>query len=133
MVLLIGVLCTFWLPTASSRKAHVNAAMENPLFLLLKTLVVIFIIYKLGWFAKNYYHARRSGLPVHVVPAFTKSTLWLVLAPMLQPHLEKYLPSLIYDQIDVAIHGWEFRRKRWYHDRLGAIFAVASPDEFTIW
>ncbi|KAJ5975789.1 hypothetical protein N7481_009496 [Penicillium waksmanii] len=107
--------------------------MEYPLFLLFKTLVIIFVIYKLGWFAKNYYHARRSGLPVHVVPVFTKSTLWLVLAPMLQPHLEKYLPSWIYDQIDVAIHGWEFRRKRWYHDRLGAIFAVATPDEFTIW
>jgi hypothetical protein len=56
-------------------------AMGLSIFILIKSLVVIFVIYKLGWFAKNYYHARRSGLPAHVIPAFTKSTVWLVLAP----------------------------------------------------
>ncbi|KAJ5676144.1 hypothetical protein N7462_009041 [Penicillium macrosclerotiorum] len=52
---------------------------------------------------------------------------------MLQPYLARYLPALIYDRIDVTIHGWEFRRRRWYHDRLGDIFALVTPDEFSVW
>lgn len=107
--------------------------MDLTLTLLLKTLAVAFIIYKLTWFATHYWHARCSAFPILVVPVFSKSTLWLVLASALQPYLEKYLPSFIYDRIDITIHGWKFRRKRWYHDRLGATFALVTPDEFTIW
>ncbi|KAJ5575017.1 hypothetical protein N7450_008916 [Penicillium hetheringtonii] len=107
--------------------------MEMTIFLLLKTLAVAFIVYKLGWFAIHYHHARRSGLPIYVVPVFSKSTLWLVLATALQPQLQKLLPEFLYDRIDVLIHGWEFRRGRWYHDRLGSTFVVVTPDEFTVW
>ncbi|KAJ5594125.1 uncharacterized protein N7459_000333 [Penicillium hispanicum] len=107
--------------------------MAPSIFAIAGTLAAIHFVYKLFCFGRNYLHARRADFPVFVVPAFTRSALWMVLAPALQPQLEKYLPTWLLLRFDVAIHGWEFRRKRWYHERLGNIFILVTPDECSLW
>lgn len=96
-------------------------------------LLLLFFCYKLISFVRLYIHARRSGFPVYVSPVLSKSIPWMILGPLLQPQLEKYLPAWIYDRLDVVIHAFEFRRKRAFNDRLGNIFAVVSPDECSLW
>ncbi|RDW72334.1 uncharacterized protein DSM5745_07506 [Aspergillus mulundensis] len=56
----------------------------------------------------------------------------MVVTPMLQPHLQKYLPKRLYARIDLAIYGWEFRRKDEVHGRLGKTFALVTLDECTL-
>jgi hypothetical protein len=97
------------------------------------TLLVAFYIYKLFTFLRFYHHARRTGFPVFVSPIFSKSIPWMILGPALQPVYKKYLPGWIYDRLEVCAHGWEFRSKREYHDKLGDVFVVVTPDECSVW
>ncbi|KAL2860005.1 putative cytochrome P450 monooxygenase [Aspergillus pseudodeflectus] len=97
------------------------------------TLLVAFYIYKFFSFLRFYRHARQTGFPVFVSPVFSKSIPWMILGPALQPVYKKYLPHWIFDRLEVCAHGWEFRNKRAYHDRLGDVFILVTPDECSVW
>jgi hypothetical protein len=97
------------------------------------TLAVAYIIYKSLSFLRFYDIARRTGFPVFISPIFSKSIPWMILGPALQPTFQKCLPIWIYERLDIVTHGWEFRNKRAFHDRLGNVFCVATPDECNIW
>ena len=92
-----------------------------------------FFLYKLIYFIRFYIQARRSGFPVYVSPVPSRSILWMILAPIVVSHLEKYLPALIYERLDVATPGWEFRRKRELHERLGKVFVLVTIDSCSVW
>ncbi|KAL4882472.1 cytochrome P450 [Aspergillus karnatakaensis] len=102
-------------------------------FSILTTLSLAFTIYKLISFIRFYNHARQTGFPVYVTPILSKSIPWMILGPTLQPQFQKYLPNFIYERLEIVTHGWEFRNKRKYHDKLGDTFVVVSPDEVSIW
>lgn len=106
--------------------------MRFTFFSSVVTLLSVYFFYKSISFLRFYIHARRAGFPVYLSPVLSKSIPWLVLAPAFQPQLEKYLPSWIYERLDLFIHGWEFRRKREFHDRFGSVFAIVTPDECSI-
>jgi hypothetical protein len=97
------------------------------------TLLVAFYIYKLLCFLRFYRHARQTGFPLFVSPIFSKSIPWMILGPALQPVYKKYLPHWIFDRLEICAHGWEFRNKRAYHDRLGDVFVLVTPDECSVW
>ncbi|OAX83807.1 hypothetical protein ACJ72_01828 [Emergomyces africanus] len=97
------------------------------------TFGLAFFIYKLISLVRFYIHARRAGFPIIVSPVLSKSIPWMILGQQLQPWFKKYVPAWLNDRMDVVTHGWEFRRKRELHDRLGNIFTVVSPDECTLW
>ncbi|KAL2803109.1 putative cytochrome P450 monooxygenase [Aspergillus granulosus] len=97
------------------------------------TLLVAFYIYKLSSFLRFYSNAKRTGFPVFVSPIFSKSIAWMILGPALQPVYKKYLPQWIFDRLEICAHGWEFRNKRAYHDRLGDVFILVTPDECSVW
>ncbi|QSS51007.1 cytochrome P450 [Histoplasma capsulatum var. duboisii H88] len=97
------------------------------------TLSLSFFIYKLVSLVRHYIQARRSGLPIFISPVLSKSIPWMVLGPYLQPFFRKHLPALLYDRLDIVTHGWEYRRGREFHERLGNIFALVTPDECLIW
>ncbi|KAL5334268.1 putative cytochrome P450 monooxygenase [Aspergillus crustosus] len=107
--------------------------MVFSLLSIVTTLILAFTIYKSITFTRLYLAARRSGFPVFVTPVLSKSIPWMILGPALQPQFQKYLPTSIYERLDVVAHGWEFRNKRKYHDRLGNTFIVVSPDEASVW
>ncbi|KAL6236746.1 hypothetical protein BDW75DRAFT_249870 [Aspergillus navahoensis] len=100
---------------------------------VLATLALAFTIYKFLSFLRFYTHARRAGFPIFVSPVLSKSIPWMILGPALQPVYKKYLPTWIYERLDICAHGWEFRNKRAFHERLGNVFALVTPDECTIY
>ncbi|GLA07735.1 hypothetical protein AnigIFM60653_008974 [Aspergillus niger] len=51
----------------------------------------------------------------------------MILGPALQPVYKKYLPHWIFDRLEICAHGWEYRNKRAYHDRLGDVFVLSRP------
>ncbi|KAE8150733.1 cytochrome P450 monooxygenase [Aspergillus avenaceus] len=100
---------------------------------LLWTSGLLYLTYKCLSFLRFYIHARRTGFPVIVSPAFSRGVPWMIFAPMIVPRLKGLFPAWLFDRLDVAAHGWEFRRKRAFFDRWGEIFALATPDECTVW
>jgi hypothetical protein len=80
-----------------------------------------------------YIHGRRSGFLVFIAPFPTKNIIWMVITPMLQPLLKKYIPEPLYTRLDVAIYGWECRQKAEIHGRVGKMFVLVTLDECTLW
>ncbi|KAL2812206.1 cytochrome P450 monooxygenase [Aspergillus granulosus] len=97
------------------------------------TLVVAFYIYKLISFVRFYIQARQTGFPIYVSPVFSKSIPWMILGQPLQPVSKKYLPRWIFVRLEICTHGWEFRNKRAWHDQLGDVFVLVTPDECSIY
>ncbi|KAL5047695.1 hypothetical protein BDW71DRAFT_33861 [Aspergillus fruticulosus] len=96
------------------------------------TLALAFTIYKALSFLRFYTNARRTGFPVFVSPVFSKSIPWMILGPALQPVYKKYLPTWIFERLEICAHGWEFRNKRTFHERLGNVFVLVTPDECSL-
>ncbi|KAK2803229.1 hypothetical protein FQN50_007096 [Emmonsiellopsis sp. PD_5] len=97
------------------------------------TLALAYFIYKFLSLLKYRTIALRTGFPVVISPIFSKSIPWMILGQALLPTFKKHLPVWIYERLDIVTHGWEFRNKRAFHDRLGNVFCVATPDECCIW
>ncbi|KAL3441772.1 cytochrome P450 [Aspergillus insuetus] len=93
----------------------------------------LYISWKLISLTRFYINGRRSGFPVFIAPFPTKNILWMVITPMLQPLLEKYIPEPLYTRLDVAIYGWECRQKAEIHGRVGKTFVLVTLDECTLW
>ncbi|KAL2823942.1 putative cytochrome P450 monooxygenase [Aspergillus cavernicola] len=100
---------------------------------IVATLTIAYFIYKLISFTRFYLHARRAGFPIFISPVFSKSIPWMILGPALEPQFKKYLPVWIHERLDIPAHGWEYRNKRAFHDRLGDVFTVVTPDECSVW
>ena len=100
---------------------------------LLAALLTLFT----GWYfssvPRNYQLARKTGLPILVCPVNPANPLWLVLSSTFQPALARYLPSVIYDRIDVAIYGWEFRCRYTVNAKLGPAFILVTPARNEVW
>lgn len=65
---------------------------------------------------RNFFNARKSGLPYVFVPWDQNSFFWMVACVPLQPILQNNLPTWIYDRLSLTIYGYEFREKaRPYH------------------
>lgn len=107
--------------------------MDLNLTSIFLTLLLVYLISKSYSFIRNYVAAVRTGYPVYLSPVLSKSVVWMILGPALQPQFEKWLPEWIYERLDVSTHGWEFRHKNKLHARLGKVFVVVSPDENVIW
>ncbi|KAL4742578.1 cytochrome P450 [Aspergillus similis] len=107
--------------------------MKKPIKRTLATLALAFTIYKLLSFLRFYTHARRTGFPIFVSPVLSKSIPWMILGPALQPVYKQYLPNWIFERLEICAHGWEFRNKRAFHERLGNVFVLVTPDECSIY
>lgn len=98
----------------------------------IKLALGLWFLYKLFSFAKFYTHARRAGFPIYLSPILSKSIPWMIIGPTFEPQFRRYLPTWAFERLELTIHGWEFRVKRKWHDRLGNIFCIVSPDECTL-
>nr|OQO16771.1 hypothetical protein B0A51_14993 [Rachicladosporium sp. CCFEE 5018] len=72
-------------------------------------------------FLRNFYYARKSGVPVIILPWDQDNPLWIVISVPLRPVLQKVLPKVLFERIVLAIYGWEF------HDKLGPFEQYAAP------
>lgn len=73
--------------------------------------VVAYICYNLLTLFQNYQIAKKSGLPIVVLPIPYRSPLWLLLCRPLRPFFKAVLPEAAFDYLDIGIFGWEFRSR----------------------
>lgn len=60
---------------------------------------------------KNYVSARKTGLPIIILPINHYNPIWMILSVPMRPLFKKYLPTWIFEPIELATYGWEFRLK----------------------
>lgn len=53
--------------------------------------------------------------------------------PDSEPVLNKYLPPVVYDRINVAILGWETRCRYTFYAKLGLVFVLVTPALNEVW
>ena len=101
---------------------------------ILLALYSVWILSTLYHLFKNYLSARKTGLPIIIFPLNNYSLLWLVSSVPLRPLYEKYLPASIYERINLATYGWEFRVKDSIFDKYGHAFVTvtAGPNELSV-
>lgn len=117
-------------PAILHRAYHFSVAMDTV------ALIAALLTLWTGWylsFPRNYQLARKTGLPILISPVNPANPLWLVLSAMFQPALARYLPSVIYDRIKVAIYGWEFRCRYTVNTKLGPAFVLVTTARNEIW
>ncbi|KAJ5624107.1 hypothetical protein N7510_000416 [Penicillium lagena] len=107
--------------------------MELTIRYVSSLLVVVWVLHTLITFLRLYIIGRRTGFPVYIIPIQTRSVPWMFLNSVLRPYFEKYLPECIYERIDIASAGWEFRRKAEMHQRLGPAFVVVTLNQCALW
>jgi cytochrome P450 len=96
---------------------------------------VVWIIATLQAFYKNYSLARKTGLPLLLLPLSHYNPIWMILSvPLIRPLAEKILPEWIYEIVDVATYGWEFRRGWSIFEKYGPAFILvsASANELSV-
>ena len=76
---------------------------------------------------RNYLTARKTGLPILICPINNYNPLWMVSCIPLNPLYKRLLPSWIYEGIDVASYGFEFRVKSSIFQKYGPAFILATP------
>jgi hypothetical protein len=94
---------------------------------LLVGLLIFCVVRYVSALSRNYYLARRTGLPILVCPVNPGNLVWMVLSAKFQPALARYLPSIVYDHIEVAINGWQFRARYTVNAKLGPTFMLVTP------
>ena len=107
--------------------------MALSLLVVIATYIVGYTAYKSISLLKNYANARRSKFPIYISPIPSRSIAWMILGPALRPQYKKYLPTWLFDRLDIISHGWENHRKTEYHDKLGKTFVLVTPDECALW
>ncbi|KAK4936984.1 hypothetical protein LTR66_015264 [Elasticomyces elasticus] len=107
--------------------------MALSLLVVIATYVVGYTAYKSISFLRNYANARHSKFPIYISPIPSRSIAWMILGPALRPQYKKYLPTWLFDRLDIISHGWENHRKTEYHDKLGKTFVLVTPDECALW
>ncbi|OQO02239.1 hypothetical protein B0A48_11793 [Cryoendolithus antarcticus] len=91
---------------------------------ILGIVAVLLALCFLPWpyrFLRNLYYARKSGVPVIILPWDQDNPLWIVISVPLRPVLQKILPKVVFERIVLAIYGWEF------HDKLRPFEQYAAP------
>ncbi|KIW22830.1 uncharacterized protein PV07_11088 [Cladophialophora immunda] len=87
---------------------------------ILLTLYGLWVASTLWKLFKNYLSARKTGLPMVVFPLNNYHPIWMILSVPLRPLFEKLLPDWMYEPINLATYGFEFRSKT-------AVFAKRGP------
>ena len=71
------------------------------------TLVGLYVSTLVYYFVRNFYYARKIGLPFILLPFDPNNIVWLLIGVPLKPILKRLLPSAIWDRLAITIHGWQ--------------------------
>jgi hypothetical protein len=76
---------------------------------------------------RNYLSARKTGLPLVILPFNHYNPVWMILSvPIIRPLAEKLLPGWMYEPIDLSTYGWEFRLGYSIFEKYGPAFILVS-------
>jgi len=90
---------------------------------ILVTILLAAFIYRGVNLLRNYYAARKLGLPIFFSPVSWLDGWWPLLAPVLQPF--KFLPGCSW--IGYSSFGWMIEDRYKTHNRLGPAFVLVTP------
>src|ERR1700753_768488 len=102
------------------------------IILLLYAVWVLSTLYRLY---TNYLSARKTGLPMIFLPVNHYNPIWMILSvPIIRPLAEKLLPEWMYESVDLATYGWEFRRGYSIFEKYGPafIFVTGGANELSV-
>ena len=101
--------------------------------MVLSTVTALYVLSSVWTLVKHFLAARNSGFPSYLSPANPANPLWMILQVLIRPFFRKLLPAAAFERIDIAIHGWEFRRRHSTHAKYGATFMYATPGTVELW
>ncbi|KAK6503592.1 hypothetical protein TWF481_008605 [Arthrobotrys musiformis] len=77
---------------------------------LLTAVGIVLTLYLSYFYLKlfrNWKNARKTGLPIVLIPAAQDNPLWMVVCIPLRPLLKRFLPEDIFIRLGMTMHGWE--------------------------
>ncbi|KIW83245.1 hypothetical protein Z517_02490 [Fonsecaea pedrosoi CBS 271.37] len=101
---------------------------------ILATLYGLWVASTLWNLFKNYLSARKTRLPIIVFPLNNYHPIWMIVSVPLRPLFEKFLPDWMYEPINLATYGFEFRSKTAVFDKRGpaVILVTAGSNELSL-
>lgn len=99
------------------------------------SLWLVWVLSCLQRLYKNYVSARKTGLPIIILPINHYNPIWMVLSVPMRPLFEKYLPTWMFEPIELATYGWEFRLKEAIFDKYKTpafILVTAGANELSL-
>lgn len=93
---------------------------------ILLSLYSLWVASNVWQLLKNYLSARKTGLPIIIFPLNNYHPIWMILSVPLRPLFEKHLPASIYERIDLATYGFEFRLKESIFKKYGPAFILVT-------
>ncbi|EXJ74386.1 uncharacterized protein A1O5_02682 [Cladophialophora psammophila CBS 110553] len=93
---------------------------------ILLTLYGLWVASTLWNLFKNYLSARKTGLPIIVFPLNNYHPIWMIFSVPLRPLFERVLPGWVYEPINLATYGFEFRSKNALFKKCGPAFILVT-------
>lgn len=93
------------------------------IILLLLGLWALSNVYSL---VRNYLVARQTGLPILVCPINNYNPLWMASGIPLNPLYKRILPRHLYERVNCASYGFEWREKSGIFQRYGPAFVLVT-------
>ncbi|KAK6361118.1 hypothetical protein TWF730_004865 [Orbilia blumenaviensis] len=69
--------------------------------------ILLYSSYFLLKLLSNWLKARKTGLPVVVIPAAQDNPIWMIVCIPLRPLLKRFLPEDLFLRLGATMHGWE--------------------------
>ncbi|KAK4897815.1 hypothetical protein LTR27_004587 [Elasticomyces elasticus] len=82
------------------------------LLIIAAGLVAVYCSTFVYCFFRNLVRARKSGLPIVVVPCDQNHWTWMLFSVPLRPQLQKYLPKSIWNRLALSIYGFEYHERK---------------------
>jgi len=102
--------------------------MAMQISLYISSVLLAWFLWMFTSLVKNYWIARKIGLPMIISPATPLNPLWIICYRVFpQVLLLKHLPWGLGRWARCTFMGWTFNDKYALHDELGELFAVVSP------
>jgi hypothetical protein len=100
--------------------------MDHPLLLLLLLTLVAWSVYLASCLSRNYYHARKIGIPMIILPIDPGNPLWMSVDSFFIPYF-KYIPFGSGNFTRFNWRGWEIEDRFSAHLELGDAFIFVTP------
>ncbi|KAI1613724.1 cytochrome P450 [Exophiala viscosa] len=83
---------------------------------------------------RNYLAARKTGLPLFLLPINIYNPIWMVSLVPLNPLFKRIFPSWLYESVDIGTYGFEVRLKSSLFEKTGPAFILVTsgPMEMSI-
>lgn len=100
-------------------------------------IVVALAAISVGWyftsFLKSYLKARKIGLPIHLTPVNDHNVFWMIFAVPLRPIFKRFLPAALFQRLELATYGFEFRVRNKPYKMFGPTYLLVGPGEVALW